>query len=57
MNFQGVFKHNLDKPIGMKQKLVSIEKQIKWGWFPKIKLKDGINDTYHYYLDEVNCDR
>ncbi len=54
MNFHGTFKHNLKKPIGMQQKLVSIEKQIDWGWLPKTTLEDGVKDTYHYYLDEIN---
>ena len=54
MNFQGIFKHNLDKPTGMKQKLVSVDKQQKWGWKPKTSLQDGIKKTYHYYLQELS---
>ena len=54
LKFKGVFKHNLEKPTGMKQKLLSIEKQKIWGWSPKITLKDGIQKTYDYYLKEIS---
>jgi GDP-L-fucose synthase len=57
MNYKGLFKHNLNKPVGMQQKLVSIEKQIKWGWSSKTSLEDGVKDTYKYYLNEVNYGR
>ena len=57
MNFHGTFKHNLNKPVGMQQKLVSIERQIDWGWSPKTELEKGAKDAYHYYLNEVSCER
>jgi len=52
MNYEGKFIHNLEKPVGMKQKLVSIEKQILWGWKPKTSLIQGIQSTYNYYLKQ-----
>ena len=57
MNFHGTFKHNLNKPVGMQQKLVSIERQIDWGWSPKTELEKGAMEAYHYYLNEVSCER
>ena len=36
----------------MSQKLVSIEKQTKWGWSPSVTLREGIQKTYSYYLQE-----
>jgi len=57
MNFHGTFKHNLNKPVGMQQKLVSIERQIDWGWSPKTELEKGVKEAYHYYLNEVCCER
>jgi GDP-L-fucose synthase len=51
MNYQCGFVHNLEKPVGMHQKLVSIEKQAAWGWSPKIELREGILKTYNYYLE------
>ena len=50
IGFKGKFKHNLEKPVGMPQKLVSIEKQTIWGWKPTTKLRDGIQKTYDFYL-------
>ena len=55
MNFQGIFTHNLNMPVGMLQKLVSIERQTAWGWKPKTKLYDGIRKTYDYYLQEYKA--
>ena len=53
MNYQGKFIHNLHKPVGMKQKSVSIEKQTEWGWKPKTSLIQGVQSTYDYYLQEI----
>ena len=50
MNYQGNFCYNLDKPAGMNQKLVSIEKQIKWGWESTTNIEEGIKRTYNCYL-------
>jgi GDP-L-fucose synthase len=49
----GGFAHDLSKPVGMKQKLVSIEKQLAWGWKAKSALKDGLIATYHFYLEQT----
>ena len=39
LKFNGDFIHNLEMPVGMKRKLVSIDKQSTWGWSPKLILK------------------
>lgn len=52
IGYSGRFEHNLDKPVGMSRKLVSIEKQSAWGWKPAYSLKEGIARTYQYYLKE-----
>ena len=49
MGYKGKFTHDLSKPAGMKQKLVSIEKQKKWGWSAKVSLSEGIIETYEFY--------
>lgn len=59
VGFQGEFEHDLSKPVGMKQKLVDISKQKKWGWQVKINLQEGILKTYKFYLEQkdgVACD-
>ena len=52
INYQGEFIHNTDKPVGMARKLLSVEKQISWGWSANHTLRSGIEKTYQYYLKE-----
>lgn len=47
----GSFSHDLTKPVGMLQKLVSTERQTTWGWNAKTGLRDGIQATYDYYME------
>lgn len=49
IGYEGVFVHDLSKPIGMKQKLVDNTKLKTFGWKSTISLKDGIEKTYEYY--------
>lgn len=50
IGWQGRFVHDLDKPVGMQQKLVSTTRQTAWGWQPATSLRDGISKTYQFYL-------
>jgi GDP-L-fucose synthase len=52
IDWRGRFVHDLTKPVGMKQKMVSIERQSAWGWSPKTTLEQGIRLAYHYYTEE-----
>lgn len=49
VGFQGEFVHDLTKPVGMKQKLVSTELLAAWGWTAKTSLQEGIKQTYRYF--------
>ena len=51
IGWQGAFTHDLSKPVGMKQKLCSTERQTAWGWQAPTSLRDGIAQTYRYYLE------
>lgn len=51
VGFEGSFNHDLTKPIGMKQKLVSTTKLTALGWKPKHTLEQGLQQTYQYYLE------
>jgi GDP-L-fucose synthase len=53
IGFNGKFKHDLSKPVGMKQKLIDDTKLQIFGWKYRTSLKDGIQKTYEYYLKEV----
>lgn len=52
IGWDGQFVHDLTKPVGMKQKLVSVERQSAWGWSPKTTLEQGIGFAYRYYTEE-----
>lgn len=52
MGYTGGFVHDLNKPVGMARKLVSVERQQAWGWSARQVLRDGIEKTYNYYLKE-----
>lgn len=53
MGYTGVFTHNLTKPVGMARKLVSVEKQKAWGWSAHNSLREGVQRTYEFYLEEL----
>ena len=52
IGWEGNFVHDTTKPVGMKQKLVDIERQRTWGWMPATSLREGIQKAYQYYLQE-----
>ena len=52
MGYTGGFVHDISKPVGMARKLVSVERQQAWGWSARHELRDGIEETYSYYLKE-----
>lgn len=53
IGYTGQFVHDLTKPVGMKQKLVSTTLAEKWGWKSKLSLKEGLAKTYQYYLENI----
>lgn len=55
VGYTGGFVHDLSKPEGMKQKLVSTEKLNAWGWRSKTSLDEGIALTYQYYVEELQA--
>jgi GDP-L-fucose synthase len=52
MGWYGRFVHDLSKPVGMKQKVVSIARQQAWGWQATTSLQEGIAKTYDYYVSD-----
>jgi len=53
LGWGGKFTHDLAKPVGMKRKMVDTSRQQSFGWKPKIKLEDGIKETYKFYLKTI----
>jgi GDP-L-fucose synthase len=50
VGYKGNFVHDLTKPVGMKQKVEDVSKLKDWGWSAKVDLKEGIANTYKFYL-------
>ncbi|CAN5543059.1 GDP-L-fucose synthase [soil metagenome] len=50
IGYKGLFKHDLTKPVGMKQKLVAVNRAQEFGWKATISLEAGIRKSYQYYL-------
>lgn len=53
IGWSGQFTHDLDRPVGMKRKLLDVSRQRQWGWQPQTSLIDGLHLTYAHYLQEV----
>lgn len=53
VGYKGTFKHDLSKPVGMKQKLIDDSQLIKLGWKAKTALETGIQKTYEYYKTSI----
>ena len=51
IGWNGKFVYDTTKPVGMKQKLVDITRQSKWGWQPSTPLASGIHKAYDFYLE------
>lgn len=57
MGYSGAFIHDLSKPVGMARKLVSVERQQAWGWAAEHTLRSGIEQTYGFYLKNLQDER
>lgn len=49
IGWKGEFVHDLSRPTGMRQKLVSTALQDSFGWRPKTSLEEGIALTYAHF--------
>lgn len=50
--FEGGMVYDSSKPDGMPQKVMDVSKLTKAGWSAKTSLKDGIRETYEWYVEE-----
>jgi GDP-L-fucose synthase len=50
----GDFVHDLTKPVGMRQKVVSVARLTDWGWRAKTSLHDGLAATYQFFLKRIS---
>jgi len=49
IDYKGKFVYNLEKPDGVKSKLMNINLSKKFGWSAKINLNHGLKKTIHWY--------
>ena len=54
IGYKGEFVFDLSKPVGMKQKLLDVNKINKLGWKPEYDLRKGLEITYDHYLKTLN---
>jgi GDP-L-fucose synthase len=52
VGFDGVLEHDTSKPDGTPRKLMSNEKLTSMGWQPCISLRDGLANTYQWFVEE-----
>jgi nucleoside-diphosphate-sugar epimerase len=52
LSWKGTFVFDLSKPVGQKQKTVSIEKLKKTGWYSSTSLDKAIGSTIKYFVEE-----
>lgn len=53
IGYDGAFQHNLERPVGMKQKLVDVKLLRKFGWKNKRSLHEGLEIAYQFYLEDL----
>jgi len=51
VGFEGAIEWDTSKPDGMPRKLLDTSRINALGWYPTIKLRDGVTSTYAWYLD------
>ena len=56
IGFQGEINFDITKPDGTYRKLMDVTKINKWGWKPKVRLRDGIVSAYKDYLAKYEND-
>lgn len=53
ISYQGLIEFDQSKPDGTPRKLLDTTKLEKIGWRPKVSLKEGIELTYNWFLDNI----
>lgn len=54
IGFKGKLKFDTSKPDGAPRKLLNVERLKNLGWQAKTSLKEGLRDTYQWYLSSCN---
>ena len=55
VGFEGEIEWDTSKPDGMPRKLLDTSRINALGWYPTIKLRDGVSSTYNWYVDNYDA--
>jgi GDP-L-fucose synthase len=50
VGWEGELVHDLSRPVGMRQKLLDVSRLAATGWSARIRLEDGMRDTYRWMI-------
>lgn len=56
VGYAGAVSWNISMPDGTPRKLLDVSRLAQLGWQPKINLRDGIKETYAWYLAQTELD-
>lgn len=51
VGYTGGFRHDTSRPTGMARKLVDTTRQRALGWAPSVTLRQGVEETYAFFLE------
>ena len=54
VGYNGKLKYNTDNPDGMPKRLLDVSKIEKMGWKHTTNLKNGLEKTYQWFIDNIN---
>lgn len=54
VKYPGRIEYDTSKPDGMPQKLLDVSKILQVGWHPKIPLREGIESTYRWFVENYS---
>lgn len=54
VGFEGSLCFDREKPDGMPQKILDVTRLTNYGWKYKIGLKEGLENTYHWFLNNID---
>jgi len=53
VGYSGQLRFDTSKPDGTPRKLLDVDRLRALGWAPKIRLRDGVAATYHWYAEHL----
>ena len=57
IGYNGEIVFDLSKPDGTPRKVLDTQRINDLGWHPEINIKEGLLDTYKWYLENINAVR